>query len=120
MVSATTVRAWLRAAGIGPAGKRGATAWRKFIRAHRQSLLAVDFFTVETIWLQRVYVLFFIELGSRPRAHRGLHAEFERAVGDTTGSAPYVDARRVPGVVPLLPPRTSKLMLIPSLMPNTL
>jgi len=30
--------------------------------------LAVDFVTVETIWLQRVYVLFFIELGSR-RVH---------------------------------------------------
>src|SRR5262245_59107176 len=42
--------------------------WREFIRAHRQSLLAVDFFTVETIWLQRLYVLFFIELGSR-RVH---------------------------------------------------
>jgi len=65
MVSATTVRAWLRAAGVGPAGKRGEVTWREFIRAHRQSLLAVDFFTVETIWLQRLYVLFFIELGSR-------------------------------------------------------
>jgi putative transposase len=42
--------------------------WREFTRAHRQSLLAVDFFTVETIWLQRLYVLFFIELGSR-RVH---------------------------------------------------
>ena len=42
--------------------------WREFVRAHRQSLLAVDFFTVETIWLQRLYVLFFIELGSR-RVH---------------------------------------------------
>ena len=39
--------------------------WRKFVRARRQGLLAVDFFTVETIWLQRLYVLFFIELGSR-------------------------------------------------------
>jgi hypothetical protein len=39
--------------------------WREFIRTHRRSLLAVDFFTVETIWLQRLYVLFFIELGSR-------------------------------------------------------
>jgi putative transposase len=42
--------------------------WRKFIRLHRQSLLAVDFFAVETICLQRLYVLFFIELGSR-RVH---------------------------------------------------
>jgi hypothetical protein len=67
-VSATTVRAWLRAAGLGPAGKRRETTWREFVRAHRQSLLAVDFFTVETIWLQRLYVLFFIELGSR-RVH---------------------------------------------------
>ena len=67
-VSATTVRAWLRAAGLGPAGKRGEMTWREFVRAHRQSLLAVDFFTVETIWLQRLYVLLFIELGSR-RVH---------------------------------------------------
>lgn len=42
--------------------------WREFVRAHRRSLLAVDFFAVETIWLQRLYVLFFIELGSR-RVH---------------------------------------------------
>jgi len=39
--------------------------WREFLRAHRRSLLAVDFFTVETVWLQRLYVIFFIELGSR-------------------------------------------------------
>jgi putative transposase len=42
--------------------------WREFVRAHQRSMLAVDFFTVETIWLQRLYVLFFIELGSR-RVH---------------------------------------------------
>ena len=67
-VSATTVRTWLRAAGLGPAGTRGGMTWREFLRAHRRSMLAVDFFTVETIWLQRLYVLFFIELGSR-RVH---------------------------------------------------
>ena len=27
--------------------------------------IAVDFFTVDTVWLRRLYVLFFIELGSR-------------------------------------------------------
>ena len=32
------------------------------------SIIAVDFFTVDTVWLQRLYVLFFIELGSR-RVH---------------------------------------------------
>jgi putative transposase len=33
-------------------------------------MLAVDFFTVETVWLQRLYVLFFIELESRRGASR--------------------------------------------------
>jgi len=64
-ISATTVRAWLRQAGLGPVGTRRGMSWRDFLRAHRRSLLAVDFFTVETAWLQRLYVLFFIELGSR-------------------------------------------------------
>jgi putative transposase len=67
-VSATTVRTWLRAAGLGPVGSRQGTTWREFVRAHRHSLLAVDFFTVETLWRQRLYVLFFIEVGSR-RVH---------------------------------------------------
>jgi putative transposase len=68
VVSATTVRTWLLKAGLGPAGRRGGTTWREFLRTHRKSALAVDFFTVDTIWLQRLYVLFFIELGSR-RVH---------------------------------------------------
>ena len=65
-VSATTVRTWLREAGLRPVGTRGGMTWRAFVRAHRGSMLAVDFFTVETIWLQRLYVLFVIKLGSRP------------------------------------------------------
>jgi putative transposase len=67
-VSATTVRTWLRAAGLGPAGSRKGMTWREFIRTHRHSLFAVDLFTVDTIWLERLYVLFFLELGSR-RVH---------------------------------------------------
>jgi hypothetical protein len=63
-VSATTVRTWLRGAGLGPVGTHGGMTWREFVRTHRRRMLAVDFFTVETIWLQRLYVLFLIELGS--------------------------------------------------------
>jgi len=64
-VSATTVRAWLRQAGLGPVGTRGGMSWRTFLRTHGRTILAVDSFTVETAWLQRLYVIFFIELGSR-------------------------------------------------------
>ena len=67
-VSATTVRKLLRQAGLGPAGARAGLCWRDFLRSHAQSMIAADFFTVETIRLQRLYVLFFIELGSR-RVH---------------------------------------------------
>src|SRR5213076_2195699 len=67
-VSATTVKKILRQAGLGPAGSRAGLSWRAFLRQQAQSMLAVDFFTIETIALQRLYVLFFIELGSR-RVH---------------------------------------------------
>jgi transposase InsO family protein len=67
-VAATTVRKILREAGIGPAEERSRLSWRTFLRQQAQSMLAVDFFAVETISLQRLYVLFFIELGSR-RVH---------------------------------------------------
>jgi putative transposase len=67
-VSATTVRKVLRQAGIGPAGERAGLSWRAFLRVQAKSMLAVDFFTVETVSLQRLYVLFFVELASR-RVH---------------------------------------------------
>ena len=67
-VSATSVRKILRQAGLGPAGERAGLSWREFLRAHAQSMIACDFFTVDTLWLGRLYVLFFIELGSR-RVH---------------------------------------------------
>jgi transposase InsO family protein len=67
-VSATTVRKILCEAGMGPAGERAGLSWRAFLRQQARSMLAVDFFTVETVSVQRLYVLFFIELGSR-RVH---------------------------------------------------
>jgi putative transposase len=67
-VSATTVRKLLKDAGFEPAGERSGLSWRDFLRAQAHSMLAVGFFTVETVCLQRLYVLFFVELGSR-RVH---------------------------------------------------
>ena len=53
---------------MSPAGARAQLAWREFLRAHAASMIACDFFTVETLWLGRLYVLFFIELSTR-RVH---------------------------------------------------
>ena len=68
IVSATTVRKILHEHQLGPAGTRRDPSWREFLRAQSDSLIAVDFFSVDTVWLQRLYVLFFIEVGSR-RVH---------------------------------------------------
>ena len=67
-VSATTVAKILRQAGVSPAGARAQLGWREFLRAHAESIIACDFFTVDTVWLGRLYVLFFLELSSR-RVH---------------------------------------------------
>jgi putative transposase len=64
-VSPSTVRRILLANRLGPAPRRWGPSWRQFLRQQAASVLACDFFTVETISLRRVYVLFFIELGSR-------------------------------------------------------
>ncbi|HZA84847.1 MAG TPA: helix-turn-helix domain-containing protein [Actinomycetes bacterium] len=67
-VSASSIRRVLRAHGLDPAPRRAATSWRAFLRQQAAGILACDFFTVDTVFLQRVYVLFVIELGSR-RVH---------------------------------------------------
>jgi putative transposase len=64
-VSATSVRNILVRNGLPPAPRRDPQAWRSFLRAHGESILACDFFTVDTVWLRRVYVLAFISIGSR-------------------------------------------------------
>ena len=64
-VGATTIRTMLRRAGIPPAPRRDGPSWSEFLRAQAEGILATDFFTVETAFLKTLYVLFFIELGSR-------------------------------------------------------
>jgi transposase InsO family protein len=67
-ISATTVRKLMRDAGLGPAGERTGLTWREFLHSQAASMLACDFFTVDTVRMRRLYVLFFIELKSR-RVH---------------------------------------------------
>jgi putative transposase len=64
-IGASTVWAILQRAGVDPAPKRSAVSWRQFLRAQAKSVLAVDFFTVDTVLLKRLYVLFVVEVVSR-------------------------------------------------------
>lgn len=64
-VSATTIRNLLRRHGIGPSPSRSGPSWSQFLAAQAESILAVDFFTVDTILLRRLDVLFFIEINTR-------------------------------------------------------
>lgn len=68
-VSASSVRNILAKAGLSPAPQRDSQSWRNFLRAQGELILACDFFTVDTVWLRRVYVLAFISIGSRRIEH---------------------------------------------------
>ena len=69
-VAPSTVWEILRAAGIDPAPRRSDPTWRQFLHAQAAGIVAVDFLHVDTVLLKRLYVLVFIEHGSR-RMHLG-------------------------------------------------
>ena len=69
-VAPSTVWEILRAAGIDPAPRRSGPSWRQFLAAQAAGIVAVDFLHVDTVLLRRLYVLVFIEHGSR-RMHLG-------------------------------------------------
>ena len=64
-MSATSTRAVLRRHHLPPAPRRASASWRAFLRAQAAGILATDFFTVETVLLKMLYVLFVIEVGIR-------------------------------------------------------
>jgi transposase len=67
-LSPSTVWNILRRHGIDPVPRRARLSWREFLRQQAASIVECDFFTVDTIWLSRLYVFFFIEL-ERRRVH---------------------------------------------------
>ncbi len=67
-VAPSTVWQILKDAGIDPAPRRAGQTWRAFLAGQAKTILAADFFHVDTVFLRRLYVLFFIEHGTR-RVH---------------------------------------------------
>jgi putative transposase len=65
-VAASTVwKILLHHAGVDPAPRRAGPTWKQFLAAQAHAMLACDFFTVDTVFLTRIYVLFFIEIATR-------------------------------------------------------
>jgi len=69
-IAPSTVWEILHAAGIDPAPRRSGPTWPRFLAAQAAGIVAVDFLHVDTVLLKRIYVLVFIEHGTR-RMHLG-------------------------------------------------
>jgi putative transposase len=64
-VAATTVQIVLRRHRLPPAPRRAGLAWPAYLRIHAAGLLACDFFTVDTVPLRVLYVVFFLHVQTR-------------------------------------------------------
>lgn len=64
-VSAGTIRSLLLRRRIPPAGRRSSLTWKRFLAAHAETLVAADFFTVDTVFFRRRHVLIFLHVANR-------------------------------------------------------
>jgi putative transposase len=64
-VSATAIRHLLRRENLGPAPQRLGPTWRTFLKAQASAIVVSDFFSVDTVFLRRLYVLLYMELATR-------------------------------------------------------
>jgi transposase InsO family protein len=68
VLAPSSVWAILRRHGVDPSPRRFGPTWSEFLRAQATTILACDFFHVDTVLLRRLYVLFFTEADTR-RVH---------------------------------------------------
>jgi putative transposase len=87
-VSATAIRSTLQRHGLDPAPRRTTMTWQAFLRQQAAGIMACDFFTVDTVWLKRLYVLFFIEVDTR-RVHLGGVMPIPMAAGSPSRPATW-------------------------------
>ncbi|MEU5647083.1 integrase core domain-containing protein [Streptomyces milbemycinicus] len=67
-IAAATVWSILKEAGIGPSPQRTERSWSVFLKAQATAIVATDLLHIDTVFLRRWFVLFFIEHGTR-RVH---------------------------------------------------
>ena len=90
----------LRRHGLDPSPHRTGPTWSEFLKAQATTMLACDFFTVDTVLLRRLYVLFFIELDTRKVFVTGVTAH-------PTGAWVAQQARNLSYELPSAPGRSS-------------
>jgi hypothetical protein len=97
-IAASTVWEILHAAGIDPAPRRAGPTWRQFLAALAHAIIACDSLVVETVLLRRLYVLVFIEHGSRRLHLAGVTARpaGARAVQQARNLASLIDQTEPP------------------------
>ncbi len=70
----SSVWAILRRHGMHATPGRTGPGWAEFLRSQVSSMLVCDFFTIDTVLLRRLYVLFLIEFDTRRVYLTGIRA----------------------------------------------